>query len=132
MKRLTVLLSLGLGLGLMAAPSAFAQGRCDAAARQRGTQLFEARCAICHSADHKAGHQFGPNLAGVLGRPVGKVKGFEFSKPMGDAGGAWDAASLQAFLEAPSVVYPGTAMAFGGMAAADERAAVACFLSGRK
>lgn len=121
------------GLAALAATGGAAQAAgCDAPARQRGAQLFEARCAICHSADRKAGHQFGPNLAGVLGRAVGKVKGFEYSKPMGEAAGAWDAASLQAFLEAPSAVYPGTAMAFGGLPVADERAAVACFLGSRK
>ncbi len=117
---------------LLGTPWTLAQAQCGKPARERGLQVFETKCAICHSADRRQGHQFGPNLGGVLGRPIGKARGFEFSKPLGAASGTWSAETLQNFLEAPSIAYPGTAMAFGGLTVADDRSALVCFLGSRK
>lgn len=127
--QLTKVLLLGT---VLAAAGSVAQAECGKPERERGQQVFDTRCAICHSADRKVGHQFGPNLAGVLGRPIGKAKGYSYTPPLGAASGHWDSQALQDFLEAPSRRYPGTAMAFGGLPEAADRAAVACFLGGRK
>lgn len=99
--------------------------------REQGKRVFEAKCSICHTADKRHGHTFGPNLATAYGRKIGKVKGFSFSPALAPATGAWDAKTLDAFLTDPSAVYPGTAMVFGGVQSEEERAAVICYLRGK-
>ena len=76
----------------------------------RGRAVF-ARCAACHSAN--AGQNgVGPSLHGVFGRAAGGVAGFGYSAALKSSGKTWDAASLDHFIEAPSMDVAGTRMMF--------------------
>ena len=120
--------SLALVVLMLSAPWTIARADCN---RQQGLQVFQTKCAICHTVDKKQGHTFGPNLAGVVGRRVGKAPGYEFSMALGSADTVWDKKSLDYFLKEPAVAYPETAMSFSGLPSQEERSAVVCFLGGK-
>lgn len=85
--------------------------------RQRG-------CTTCHSMT--AGRNLnGPSLAGVYGRPMGKMPGYRYSPGLSAAKGRWDAASLDRWLADPRMMVPGTKMAVKVLSAADRAALIA-------
>lgn len=94
----------------------------------RGQQIFESKCAMCHTVKKEQGHMAGPNLAGVIGRPVGKAPGFKYSAALSGAKDSWDSKLLDAFLKAPMEARPGTAMPFSGIKSEPDRAALTCYL----
>lgn len=107
-----------------------AQTRCD---EELGQSLFS-QCALCHSLDPAAqGFAAGPNLHGVVGRPIGQLESFAFSPALRNADGTWTRDRLDAFLANPFGTLPGLRMAFAGMPNRGDRAALICFLvaSGR-
>jgi cytochrome c len=73
----------------------------------RGKSAF-VQCAACHSVTGANG--VGPHLDGVFGRDAGKVAGFHYSPNMANSKTAWNEATLDAFLKAPTSVVPGTTM----------------------
>ena len=97
----------------------------------RGEVVFQ-KCYACHSVAPDETGLPGPNLAGVVGRRVASEPGFAYSPALvalAEQGGRiWTEAALDAFLRAPEVVAPGTAMAFIGLRTAAERADVIAFL----
>ena len=101
-----------------------ADNRCDLA---NGEKVFQ-KCAICHSIAAEAPHGVGPNLNGVIGRPVCQVEGFKFSPAMRESGQTWTAEHLNAFVENPMGLYSRTRMAFSGLKQNKDRADVVCFL----
>ena len=93
-----------LVLSVLAAP-AFAAG--DVA---KGENEFK-KCKACHSvigADGTAiqkGGKTGPNLFGVIGRPVASVEGFGYGESLaavGASGKVWDEAMLAAYIADPT------------------------------
>jgi glucose/arabinose dehydrogenase/cytochrome c2 len=82
-----------------------------AADANAGKNLFRQQCALCHSAEpgDNGGAQ-GPSLQGVLGRPAASRAGFSYTKALHQANLTWDAATLDRFLAAPTMVVPGSAM----------------------
>jgi cytochrome c2 len=104
-----------LALSLASVGPALADG--DSA---HGKALF-GRCATCHSLD--AGKNLvGPSLKDVYGRKSAAVAGYRYSKAMAAANLTWDTNTLDAFLEAPAKLVPGTKMLVGlpnGMDRAD-------------
>lgn len=97
-----------------------------------GQALFEA-CTACHSREPGAAATAGPNLAGLGGRLVGSDSGFDYSpalKAAREAGLRWDKDRLTAFLGDPEAMFPGTWMSPPGLARAEDRAALAAFLTG--
>lgn len=93
-----------------------------------GKQVFETKCVACHA---MGAHKVGPRLDRLVGRKVGSAKGFEYSPAMAALsakGFKWDEARLDAFLTDPQAYAPGTAMAFRGLQAKDERSALVCFV----
>ncbi|OYU39622.1 MAG: cytochrome C [Pseudorhodobacter sp. PARRP1] len=92
------------GLALLASP-ALAEG--DAA---KGEKLFN-RCKACHSiiaADGtkiQAGGKTGPNLYGVIGRPIGSYPDFAYGTgllALNAKGDVWDEAKLAAYITNPT------------------------------
>jgi cytochrome c len=92
-----------------------------------GEKVFQ-KCAVCHSIKAGEPHGVGPNLNGVVGRGIGKVEGFKFSRGMRESDQTWTAAHLDGFLENPMGVYPRTQMAFSGLKKAQDRTDVLCFI----
>ncbi|MDX2265734.1 MAG: cytochrome c family protein [Hyphomicrobiales bacterium] len=94
---------------------------------ETGENAFK-RCSACHSVNKGGANGIGPNLYGVVGRPLGAVEGFSYSGALKEKGGAWDYEALNGFLLNPKGWAPGTKMAFGGIRRDDERAAVIAYL----
>jgi hypothetical protein len=76
-----------------------------------GKSVFKAQCALCHSAEAgDGGGAQGPGLHGVVGRRAASDPQFSYTAPLKSSNLTWDAATLNRFLAAPSVVVPGSAM----------------------
>ncbi len=93
----------------------------------RGKILF-LRCASCHELAPSGVKRIGPSLQGVVGRKAGSLADFPYSPAMKAADFVWDDAMLDRWLEKPGAVVPGTAMAFAGLPAEDDRQAVIAYL----
>lgn len=86
-----------------------------------GEKLFK-KCSACHTVDKGGANRVGPNLWGVLDRPVAAHEGFKYSDAMvSHQDETWSAAQLDAYLTKPKDVVPGTAMAFAGLPKAEDR-----------
>jgi cytochrome c len=93
----------------------------------RGEKVYQ-RCIGCHSLDRD---RTGPHHAGVFGRRVGGVDGFQYSpalKKAGAAGMVWNEKTLDAFLANPRKFLPGTRMGYGGVKDDQERADLIAYL----
>ena len=93
-----------------------------------GRLVFNANCAVCHSATEGTAARIGPNLFGVVGRHAGVVAGFSYSAAMRNSGIVWTTDSLQTFLRAPARAVPGTRMAFAGLHNDTQTADVVAYL----
>lgn len=92
----------------MAAPSVVAANEVA-----EGAVVFKQMCSACHSATASAKPGIGPNLFGIVGRPIGSVPNFKYSKPLTAdkaAGVKWTKDSISTYLAAPQKAKPGTAM----------------------
>ncbi|NML25921.1 c-type cytochrome [Zoogloea dura] len=93
-----------------------------------GKQVFDNKCGICHLVDVSAGHGVGPNLHGVVDRPIGKADGFGYSAALAASQAVWTREALSEFLKAPQKAIPGTAMPFQGLKSESERQRLVCYL----
>ncbi|MCM2291755.1 cytochrome c family protein [Allorhizobium sp. BGMRC 0089] len=96
-----------------------------------GAQIFK-KCGACHD-DTKGGpNKVGPNLWGVVGRPVASHEGFAYSAAMKDfsKGGSehWTYENLNHFLTSPRKFVSGTAMGFAGLPKEQDRADIIAYL----
>lgn len=90
-----------------------------------------ARCAACHTADQGGANGTGPNLFGVVGRAVASHAGFTFSEALrahAAAAPTWTYDELDAFIANPQRHVPGTAMTYGGLRNAEDRANLIAWL----
>lgn len=118
--------------GAEAAPAAVPVGQllasADAAA---GATVFK-KCQSCHSVEKGGPNKVGPDLWGVVDRPIGTHEGFSYSAGMKDfsKGGAetWTFDHLNHFLMAPKAYVKGTAMGFAGLKNDKERANLLAYL----
>ena len=93
----------------------------------RGEQIY-GRCRACHSIDRD---RTGPRHAGLIGRRIGSVPGFDYSlalRKAGAAGMVWNEATLDKFLQNPRGFLPGTRMGYAGIEDTQERADVIAYL----
>ncbi|MCA0255570.1 MAG: cytochrome c family protein [Proteobacteria bacterium] len=100
----------------------------DAAA---GQAVFK-KCAACHDASSGGPNKVGPNLYGVVGRPVASHEGFAYSDGMKAHAGtvpAWTFEKLNAYLTDPKKEVPGNKMAFAGLKKDVDRANLLAWLN---
>jgi len=88
-----------------------------------------AQCTACHRIGPGAPDLGGPNLYGVYGRPMGQnSQRFSYTAALRNAGGKWNAATLDAWIADPKAVVPGTNMQFAGIADPLDRADIIAYL----
>jgi cytochrome c len=93
----------------------------------RGRILF-LRCSSCHDISSGPSPKIGPNLKDVVGRRAGSLPGYSYSPAMKAQTFVWDPAHLDLWLQGPSALVPGTAMAFAGLPSETDRQAVIAYL----
>jgi cytochrome c len=102
----------------------------SANAEEDGARAFTP-CRACHSLDPAERNLPGPNLSGVIGRPVGGAADFDYSPVLRKAredGLRWDAKRLDTFLADPAAMFPGLWMSIRGIEDTAERQALVRFL----
>ena len=115
-------------LALATSTPAGAAGEAPVAA---GRAAFEP-CGACHALEPGTTGLPGPNLAGLIGRPVGGAPDFAYSavlRAAGDDGVVWDRALLERFLADPEGMFPGMWMSYPGIVDPAERQALAAFIA---
>ncbi len=89
-------------------------------------------CGACHTFTEGGANGIGPNLHGVVGRPIASHEGFSYSGAMStySEGGArhWSYEELDEFLQSPQSDIPGTAMGYAGIKNDEDRADVIAYL----
>ena len=90
--------------GIVQAPAASAQGGGDIG---RGRALYDGRCGACHSLDV---NRTGPRHRGVIGRRVASTDGYDYSPALRRVGGVWTPDRLDAWLQGPQRMAPGSRM----------------------
>jgi cytochrome c len=101
-----------------------------AAANAEQGEMTARKCAGCHNFAEGAGNKQGPELYGVVGRPIASHAGFTYSDAMkAHASETWTYERLNAFLLAPKTDVPETKMNFPGLKNDEERANVIAYLS---
>jgi cytochrome c len=117
-----------LRLGLIGAIAASAAHAEDAAVR--GENLFQ-YCFACHSVKSDEANLQGPNLRGILGRPIASQEGFSHApavRALAEREGRRSEALLDRYLAAPHEMVPKTSMAFPGLDEADARSGLIAYL----
>ena len=95
----------------------------------KGEAVFK-KCASCHTANQGGASGIGPNLFGIVGKPIGKhAAGFAYSPDLAAKGGNWDFASLSHWLANPKAMVSGTKMTFAGLESPVDRANVIAWLN---
>ena len=103
--------------------------RLAAASPERGEKVFRV-CRACHTIGAGAPHTLGPNLWGVVGRPVAAAEGFDrYTPAMSSFGGIWSPPRLDRYLRQPAAEVRGTAMVFPGIPDAGDRADLIAWLN---
>jgi cytochrome c len=88
-----------------------------------------AKCMACHTINQGGADGIGPNLFGVIGKPIGKhAAGFAYSGDLSGHGGDWTYENLDAWLKSPKAFAAGTKMSFAGLSDGQERANVILYM----
>ncbi len=94
----------------------------------KGEQVFK-KCTSCHTINAGGANGIGPNLHGVLGKPIAAHPGFAFSSALKDKGGTWDFKTMDEWVHNPKKFAPGTKMTFAGLGKAEDRANLLVYLN---
>jgi len=95
----------------------------------KGEGTFK-KCASCHTIASGGANGIGPNLYGILGKPIGKhAAGFAYSPELAAHGGNWDFTTLNHWLTSPKAMVAGTKMTFAGLDDGQERANLIAYLN---
>ena len=93
-----------------------------------GEKVFK-KCAACHSIVKGGKNNIGPALYNVVGREVGAVSDYKYSKALAAHGKAWTFEELNGYLLKPAKWIKGTKMAFAGLRKEKDRASVILYLN---
>ena len=93
-----------------------------------GEKIFK-KCAACHSINKGGKNKIGPALYNVVGRTVGGVDNYKYSKALASYGKEWTFEELNGFLTKPSSYLKGTKMSYAGLRKEKDRASVIKYLN---
>ena len=93
-----------------------------------GEKVFK-KCSACHSIQAGGGNKIGPALYNVVGRQVGVVSDYKYSKALSAYGKEWTFEELNGYLLKPAKWIKGTKMAFAGLRKEKDRASVILYLN---
>lgn len=94
---------------------------------ENGEAAF-ARCQACHQISRSKNNRIGPNLFGVVGRPIASELGYSYSDAMSSAEGSWNRTNLNEFIKSPNEMFPGTKASFAGVLNPKTRADIIVYL----
>lgn len=95
----------------------------------KGEGVF-AKCTSCHTIDAGGADGIGPNLHGIMGKPIGKhAPGFAYSDALSGHGGDWTFENMDHWLKSPKAFASGTKMTFAGLSKPEDRAALMLYLN---
>ena len=93
-----------------------------------GEKVFK-KCAACHSIVKGGKNNIGPALYNVVGRKVGSISDYKYSKALSDYNKEWTIEELNGYLIKPAKWIKGTKMAFAGLRKEKDRASVIKYLN---
>jgi cytochrome c len=94
----------------------------------RGAQVFRA-CVACHTLAPDEGNRAGPTLAGIFGRRIATLPGYNFSPALKKLAIVWTPETVSKLFEIGPMTYtPGTKMPEQKIGSAEDRAALVSFL----
>mgnify|MGYP001337202623 CR=1 FL=1 len=93
-----------------------------------GEKIFK-KCAACHSIVKGGKNNIGPALYNVVGRKIGVVGDYKYSKAMAAYDKEWTFEELNGYLIKPAKWIKGTKMAFAGLRKEKDRASVIKYLN---
>ena len=93
-----------------------------------GEKVFK-KCAACHSIAKGGKNNIGPALYNVVGRQVGIINDYKYSKSLSGYGKEWTFEELNGYLIKPAKWIKGTKMAFAGLRKEKDRASVILYLN---
>ena len=97
---------------------------------EHGIKVFK-KCSACHMAVVDGKNMIGPNLWGVLGRKVGSISDYNYSKALVAYAKDWSFEEMNGFLIKPRAHIKGTKMAFAGLRKEKDRASVILYLNSK-
>mgnify|MGYP001475823335 FL=1 len=93
-----------------------------------GEKIFK-KCAACHSIAKGGKNKIGPALYNVVGRQVGAINDYKYSKALVGYNKEWTFEELNGYLIKPAKWIKGTKMAFAGLRKEKDRASVIKYLN---
>ena len=93
-----------------------------------GEKIFK-KCAACHSIVKGGKNKIGPALYNVVGRKVGAVSDYKYSKALANYDKSWTLEELNGFLLKPAKWIKGTKMAYAGLRKEKDRASIIKYLN---
>ena len=93
-----------------------------------GEKVFK-KCSACHSIVKGGKNNIGPALYNVVGRQVGAIEDYKYSKALSTYGKEWTFEELNGYLIRPAKWIKGTKMAFAGLRKEKDRASVIMYLN---
>lgn len=98
-------------------------------AGDRGAEVYRA-CIACHTLSPDEGNRAGPTLAGIFGRKIATLPGYNFSDALKKMDIVWTPDTLSKLFEiGPTAYTPGTKMPEQKIGSADDRKALMDFLA---
>ena len=93
-----------------------------------GEKIFK-KCAACHSINKGGKNNIGPALYNVVGRKIGEISDYKYSKALATYDKEWTFEELNGFLIKPAKWIKGTKMAYAGLRKEKDRASVIKYLN---
>ena len=95
---------------------------------EHGQKVFK-KCSACHSIKKGGRNNIGPALYNVLGRNMGALEDYKYSKALMAFGKDWTFDEMNNFLIKPTTYIKGTKMAFAGLKKEKDRASVILYMN---